>query len=89
VAARIPGVELVGPVSDRAGRAGIAVAMRDEANRIRHMLIFDPETSALLGEEEIVLEGNVLDYPEGTVIGYATYLESAVVDEIKKRPQPH
>jgi hypothetical protein len=86
VAARIPGVELVGPVSDRAGRAGIAVAMRDEANRIRHTLIFDPETSALLGEEEIVLAGNALDYSEGTVIGYATYLKSAVVDALKKRP---
>jgi hypothetical protein len=86
VAARIPGVELVGPVRDRAGRAGIAVAMRDEANRIRHTLIFDPETSALLGEEDIVLAGNALDYPEGTVIGFATYLESAVVDAIKERP---
>ena len=86
VAARIPGVELVGPVSDRAGRAGIAVAMRDEANRIRHTLIFDPETSALLGEEEIVLAGNAWDYPEGTVIGFATYLESAVVDAITERP---
>jgi hypothetical protein len=86
VAARIPGVELVGPVTDRAGRAGIAVAMRDTANGIRHTLIFDPETSALLGEEESVLAGNVFDYPEGTVIGFATYLESAVVDAIKERP---
>jgi hypothetical protein len=60
--------------------------MRDTANGIRHTLIFDPETSALLGEEESVLAGNVFDYPEGTVIGFATYLESAVVDAIKERP---
>jgi RNA polymerase sigma-70 factor (ECF subfamily) len=86
VAARIPGVELVGSVTDRAGRDGTAVAMRDDVTGIRHTLIFDPETSALLEEEEVVLADNGFDYPEGTVIGYATYLESAVVDKMKKRP---
>ena len=86
VAARIPGVELVGPVTDREGREGVAVAMRDEANGMRHTLIFDPETSALLGEEEVVLADNAFHYPEGTVIAHATYVESAVVDELKKRP---
>jgi len=47
-AARIPGVELVGPVTDSAGRQGVAVAMDDQG--IRFTLIFDPRTSALLGE---------------------------------------
>jgi hypothetical protein len=87
VAARIPGVELLGEMTDGAGRLGIAVARDDEANRIRYTLIFDPETAALLGEQQVVLAGNWAGYPEGTVIGHATYVESAIVDEIKERPK--
>ncbi len=88
VAARIPGVELLGDLTDRAGRAGVAVAMSDEVTRIRSELIFDPRTSALLGEEEVVLEGNSFGYPAGTVIGYVTYLATAVVDSPRERPKP-
>ena len=86
VAARLRGVELVGPVRDRSGRRGVAVAMRDEENRIRHTLIFDPDNSALLGEEQTALAGNAWGYRPGTVIGWSTYLETAVVDHIKQRP---
>ena len=78
VAARIPGVELVGPVKDTAGRAGVAVGMSDQG--IRFMLIFDPDTSALLGEEQVALDGNPYGYPAGTRVGYATYLVQRIVD---------
>src|SRR5205823_3082631 len=53
VAARIPGVELVGRVKDSAGRWGVAVAMRNDANTGRQTLIFDPDTSNLLAEEDV------------------------------------
>lgn len=86
VAARLPGVESIGIVKDSAGRTGIGVAMNDEANRIRMTLIFDSVSYALLGEEESVMSGSALGYPAGTVIGHATYLKQAVVDELKKRP---
>ena len=86
VAARIPGVELLGRVTDRSGRPGVAVARVDEANRIRYTLIFDPKTSALLGEEQAVVDGNALGYPAGTVIGYATYVRSGIVDSLGRRP---
>lgn len=86
VAARIPGVELVGGVTDHQGRPGIAVAMRDEQAGVRSALIFDPGTGALLGEEQITLAGNWWGYPEGTIVGWATYLEAAVVDAIRTRP---
>jgi hypothetical protein len=86
VAARIPGVELVGPVTDRLGRHGIAVASVDGTIHERHELIFDPKTSALLGEEYVELAGNPYGYPAGTVTGYATYVVSAVVDHIRERP---
>jgi hypothetical protein len=84
VAARIPGVELVGPV-DSAGRRGIAVAKDDDVNRIRSVLVFDPSTSVLLAEEESTLDGNSLGYPAGTRIESITYLETTVVDSLGPR----
>ena len=85
-AARVPGIELVGNVSDRAGRAGVAIAVRDDAGNARLQLIVDPKTGVLLGEEEVVLEGNAYGYPAGTIIGYATYTQTAVVDGDNTRP---
>jgi hypothetical protein len=86
VAARIPGVELVGPAVDRVGRHGVAVAYVDPKIHERHELIFDPKTSALLGEEYVQLDGNSYRYPAGTLTGYATYVSSAVVDKLGAKP---
>jgi hypothetical protein len=80
VAARLPGVDLVGSVKDPAGRPGLAVAMPMEADGVRHTLVFDPETAVLLAETEIALE-NPFGYPEGEIVGYATYLDAKVVEE--------
>jgi hypothetical protein len=86
VVARISGVELVGPTRDRIGRQGVAVAYVDSKIHERHELIFDPKTSALLGEEYLQLAGNPYDYPVGTVTGYATYVSTGVVDRLGARP---
>lgn len=86
VAAQIPGVELVGSVTDPAGRPGFAVARDDAVQRIRYELVFDPQTAVLLAEVQTVLPGNPFHYPDGTVIGDAVYLESAVVDTVRMRP---
>jgi len=88
VAARIPGVELVGPAVDRIGRHGLAVAYAGRVDHERHELIFDPKTSALLEEEDVALDGNEFGYPAGTVIGYATYVSTGVVDGLGTRPTP-
>lgn len=83
VAARIPGVELVGEVTDPAGRRGVAVAVTSDYSgaRTRKELIFDPETSDLLAEQEVLLERvQWLDADPPAVIGYAVYLESGTVD---------
>jgi hypothetical protein len=85
VAAGIPGVELVGQVRDRAGRQGVAVAMTSTYTGLkqRHVLIFDPKTSALLAEETVLLEAvRWVDAKPPVVIGYATYLESGVVQSL-------
>lgn len=89
VAARIPGVELVGEVTDPAGRRGKAVARTsDDAGFLkRNELIFDPQTSELLAEREILLERvDWIDAEPGTVIGHAVYLSSGVVDSSSERP---
>ncbi|HMJ01192.1 MAG TPA: CU044_5270 family protein [Gaiellaceae bacterium] len=77
VAARLPGVELVGSVTDSIGRAGVAVAMSDQG--IRFSLIFDPDTSALLGEEQVALADNPFGVRTGTRVGYATYVVQKIV----------
>jgi hypothetical protein len=87
VAARIPGVELVGPATDRIGRHGIAVAYADSSNHQRHQLIFDPRTAALLEEDYVELKGSYYGYPPGTITGYATYVASGPVDRLGARPR--
>jgi len=86
VAAKIPGVELVGPVTDSAGRRGLAVAKDDHVNHIRSTLVFDPDTSMLLAEEEDTLAGNSFGYPARTRIETMTYLQTAIVDSLGARP---
>jgi hypothetical protein len=86
VLARIPDVELLGPATDRAGRDGVAVAMNEPANGIRHSLILDPDTGILLAEQEVTLENNTFGVPAGRVIGSATYLATAIVDGPRARP---
>jgi hypothetical protein len=87
VAAAIPGVELVGQVRDRAGREGVAVAMTSTYTGLkqRHILTFDPRSSALLGEETVLLEAvSWIDAKPPVVIGYATYLESGIVESLPR-----
>jgi hypothetical protein len=87
IAAGIPGVELVGDVRDRAGREGVAVAMTSTYTGLkqRNVLIFDPRTSALLAEERVLLEAVAWsDAKPPVVIGYATYLESAIVESLPR-----
>jgi hypothetical protein len=86
VAARIPGVELVGKTTDRIGRHGVAVAYSSSSNHERHELIFDPKTSALLEEQTVELDDNFFHYPAGTITGYATYVANGVVDRVGERP---
>jgi hypothetical protein len=85
VASMIPGVRLEGPTVDPAGRTGVAVAMDDAARHIRQTLVFDPTTSRLLAEQTIALPG-AQEFPAGTRIESAVYLETAVVDSIQQRP---
>jgi hypothetical protein len=57
-------------------------------NGSRQTLIFDPETSQLLAEEQTALAGNPFGYPAGTALGHGTQVESAIVDSRGERPSP-
>jgi hypothetical protein len=87
VAARIPGVELVGRVRDPAGRPGVAVAMEHPSDGTRETLVIDPETGILLAEEDVTLAKNFYGYPAGTVVGHSTYLVTRMVDAVGSRPK--
>jgi hypothetical protein len=71
IASALPGVELIGETTDELGRPGIAVGYALEGRRWE--LIFDPETSAIIGEREV-------DVETGEVLGWSSVLDSGVVD---------
>jgi len=79
--ALVPGIQLVGTVTDSIGRTGTAVSFTEVG--VRKELIFDPATSELLAEREILVDPRAaeLNLPAGTVIGDSTYLQRAVTDQ--------
>jgi hypothetical protein len=87
VAARIPGVELVGRVRDPVGRSGVAVAMEHPSDGMRETLVIDPESGVLLAEEDVTLARNVYRYPAGTLVGHSTYLVTRMVGAVGSRPK--
>ncbi|WP_328291346.1 CU044_5270 family protein [Kineococcus sp. NBC_00420] len=61
VAARVPGAEVLGPMTDAAGRTGTAIE-RDELdqNRYRYVYILDPTTGELLETRNVDRDGVVV-----------------------------
>ncbi|HWC49703.1 MAG TPA: CU044_5270 family protein [Solirubrobacterales bacterium] len=87
VVAELPTVELQGEVKDPVGRTGIGVAFTDGSTT--HELIFDPDTSVLLGEREVAATRiPALAVPAGTEIGSTAYLEQKVVDSVGRGAPP-
>jgi hypothetical protein len=91
VLALIPGVQYLGHVRDRLGRPAVGVARTDDASgaETRDELLFDPTTSELLAEQEVMLSipsGLKGLVRPGTVIGDAVYVRRAAVDRLGQRP---
>jgi hypothetical protein len=86
VIARQPGVELLGEVTDPVGRPGTAVAVTTEG--IRRELIFDPGTSALLAQRDVIVDpaDAKLRVEPGTV-SYRAYLVSGVTESRDATPE--
>jgi len=85
IASELSGVELVGTTHDHLGRPGTAVAY--VAQGLRDELIFDPRTSALLGEQTTVADpSQVRGLAAGAVVEWTSYLRSGVVDSTTATP---
>jgi hypothetical protein len=86
VAAGLGGIDLIGSITDRTGRTGTAVSMtgaQSSRGLERRILIFDPQSSVLLAEEDVLLNKlDSLDAQPPIVIGYDTYLVSEIVPTI-------
>ena len=77
----LPGVQNLGPATDRLGRHGQAVGLVTSGTR--EVLIFDPASTVVLEREMVAVapeqSGNNM-LPAGTVMQYTEYLRAAVVD---------
>jgi hypothetical protein len=83
VAAQLPGVELLGDVTDDAGRPGTAVGIEytDGGVKQRDTLIIDPHTSALLERSNVLLERIPnLDAEPPFVLDAEVFLDQGLVD---------
>jgi len=88
VLARMNGIELRGPTRDPAGRPGTAIDFPAGYTwALRHRLIIEPATGAVLTEETLLGQPNdeVAGTP-GTVLGEVVYGASGWVDRIGVRP---
>jgi hypothetical protein len=80
--AEIPGIGLERGVADAAGRKGDAIGWVREGG-FGHRFIFDPRTSAILAEAEMLFDAKAAGYPEvpdGTVFRETAYLRSGIVE---------
>ena len=77
--AHIPDVTNSGTVTDRDGRAGVAVSVEPDSSGplTRYTLIFDPVTGALLeADQTVVGESQDPSVREGSVVAYTTFLRA-------------
>lgn len=87
VAARIPGINVIGPTHDAAGRPALAVALNDAFDGYREELLFSPRTAKLLGEQDVVVRPSARFHVKpGTVTYSATYLGSGIVKRAGRPP---
>lgn len=91
---RLPGVQNLGPMTDRLGRSGVGVGLTD--NGIQGQLIFDPATSAVLEYQTVVVApvGTTLSMsldrptplPDGTALNYTVYLATGIATSTSSVP---
>jgi hypothetical protein len=87
VAARIPCIKLLGLTHDAIGRPALAVALNDTFDGQRDELLFDPETSMLLGGRSVVVSPpRSYHVKPGTVWSGATYITSGIPDRVGRAP---
>lgn len=89
VLSRMPGVDAIGRASDRAGRRGYAFAFNDGGGgglETRTVLIIDPSSGRLLGEEEVLLEPGKAVAAAPTTVSFTTFLVEGTVSDVLTVP---
>lgn len=81
---KIPGVRVVGDVTDEAGRAGVALALT-EVQGFRTELIFDRQSHAYLGERSVLVRDQD-GMKAGQPLNSTAVLKVAVVDRAGQLP---
>lgn len=76
----VPGIQLVGAVTDPLGRHGEAIAYTDYG--IKDELIFDPKTATMLEERTIATARNPQGLAAGTITSSTTYIQRAITNKI-------
>lgn len=85
-AARIRGIRLVGEVRDPLGRPALAIELAHADSR--RQLLFDPKTSAIIGEQQVLTKSQAyIDAAPGYPIGWRVVEQAVVVTAPGKRPQ--
>lgn len=85
--ALVPGIGFDAHAKDRTGRSAVAVSR--VAHGVRHDILIDPKTSALLGERDVVVAREPrqgIDVPVGKVTGNVAYQAAGVVGAIGQKP---
>jgi len=81
--AELPGIELDRDATDLVGRNGYAISFLDQETGLRGEYVFDPDTSAILGERTVLAEPERLSaydgLPADLTIRDVAYLQSGVV----------
>ena len=87
----LPGIESLGPMTDKLGRQGIGVGVTEYGTR--DTLIFDPATSAVLEEEVVAVDPSQIAVSPGSarptmgeVMNYTVYEASGLVNSMTAVP---
>jgi hypothetical protein len=86
VLARLPGIEVLGPIADPLGRQGVGVAITTgvSGSPERRVLIFSSDTSLVLATQDILLESNRGAAP--MTIGSTIEVVRTIVPDLHVRP---
>lgn len=85
--AATPGLRNDGAVTDRAGRAAIAIGIDSAYSGLRttYQLLLDPNTGTVLGDEEVLREAGKLNVTTPAVISYSSILAGGTVTALGAR----
>jgi hypothetical protein len=86
VAELVPGVEVLGAVSDQLGRPGHGLARVEHGDRVE--LIFDEQTNKLLSYQEFLVDPARTYAPVGTLVGWSAYVSRRLVDSLPDGTPP-